>query len=111
LAAAVVAFLSVVPVHAAPARRAREQPALREIVLVPSVTASAREQEPPPAPPRIVIPGTPPDLQAPAPNRLRPNLFVVWFGSKGTPATDVPPDSTPSASPDTRSRVRDILLD
>jgi hypothetical protein len=110
LAAATIAFSSVA-VHAARERRASERPALREIVLVPPITARAGEEKPPEAPPRIVIPGTPPDVQAPAPNRLRPNLFVLWFGSKGTPATTVPPESTPSSSPATRSRVREILLD
>ena len=66
-----------------------------KVVLVPPSTATALEEKPPEAPPRTVISATPPDPQAPAPNRMRPNLFVMWFGPKGTPARAVPPDSTP----------------
>jgi hypothetical protein len=64
-------------------------------VLVPPLTAEPTGETKPAVPPRFVIPGTPPDSQAPAPNRLRPNLIVVWFGRLGTPAADVPPDSPP----------------
>ena len=107
--AAVVAF-SGVAVQAAPAR-VSERPALKELVLVPPLTAGPGQEKPREAPPRTVIPGTPPDPQAPAPNRIRPNLFVMWFGPKAPPANAVPPDSTPQPTVEPRGRVRDILFD
>ena len=43
-------------------------------------------------PPRLVIPDSPPDEQAPAPSRERPSWVVLWFGNK-----DVPP--SPATAP------------
>jgi len=97
--------------HAASARRVSKRRAPKQIVLVPPTKATALEEKPPEARPRTVISATPPDPQVPAPNRMRPNLFVMWFGPKGTPARAVPPDSTPQPPTETRSPVRDILLD
>jgi hypothetical protein len=38
-----------------------------------------------PQPPRLVIPDSPPDEQAPAPSRERPSWVVMWFGDKSVP--------------------------